>query len=176
MKVVRLCTLIFLNSCLHYFISGIHYSQSSFENKDVSTHYESTGHQLVDAIIGLQIIADNSDDPDAKLRYLRTGLATVNARQLITRQFLVSSFQAFVQGPDMSPDTRSFYDSGLFFIGKLDLYRYLLDEEVPVDSLLLDFVQPEVIGAAKSDLAQIKQWRIQVPILAIESCIDAEAA
>jgi hypothetical protein len=64
----------------------------------------------------------------------------------------------------------------MLFIASLGLFGYMIDQDLPVDSLTLQFVAPEVFGVPPEEVPKFKSLTFQVPVLAIDSCILAEAA
>ena len=132
-----------------------------------------TGHEIIDALQGLQIMADNIEPVEQKIDHIRSAIAHLAARTLLGKQFMVSTLQVLGKDPDTEPDDRVFFNQNMIFIAELDSYGYLLDNGVPVDSLALNFLHPEVIGLDEVDEQKIRDFTFQVPILAIESCIGA---
>lgn len=135
-----------------------------------------TGLEIIDSLQGLQKIVDNINDPDAKFDRARKGVGWLGAGILLDHQFIVSSAQVFGKDPDTSPRERVLFNDGMFFIATLSSYGYLLDKDIPVDCLSLNFIDPEIIGADERDARLFRLLMLQVPVLAIDSCSSAEAA
>jgi len=132
-----------------------------------------TGHEIIDALQGLQKVADNIDRDKQKIDHIRKGITLLAARTLLGKQFMVSTIQVLGKDPDMAQYDRVLFDRNMIFVAELDSFGYLLDNGVPVDSLALNFLHPDVIGLDEGDEQVIREFTFQVPILAIESCISA---
>lgn len=136
-------------------------------------NYSPTGYDFFDSLKGLQKIANEIIDPEHKIERVRKTLGIVMARQQIEKQFMVSSQRLFIKYPDESPDSRKLCNRELMFIGKLDAFAYMLDKDVPIDSLVLNFINSEVIGVDEKASKVLRTLTLQVPILALESCMEA---
>lgn len=136
-------------------------------------NYAPTGHELFDSLKGLQKIANEIIDPDQKIDRVRKTLGFVMAGQQIDKQFMVISQRLFIKTPDDAPDSLRLYNREFMFIGQLNTISYMFDEHVPVDSLILNFVDSDVIGADKKVSKVLRTMTLQVPILALESCVEA---
>ena len=132
-----------------------------------------TGHEIIDALQGLQKVADNIDREEQKIAHIRRAIGLLSARTLLGGQFMVSALQVLAKDPDTAPDDRVLFDQNMVFIAELDSYGYLLDNGVPVDSLALNFLHPEIIGLDEIDERKMRDFTLQVPVLAIESCCTA---
>ncbi len=88
---------------------------------------------------------------------------------------MVSAAQAFAKHPDYEPDDRILFDTELFFIGQLNQFGYIYDPDIPVDSLALNFIKPEVIGLSADESPAFKKLTLQVPVLSITSCVEFAA-
>jgi len=132
-----------------------------------------TGHEIIDALQGLQKVADNIDREDQRIAHVRRAIGFLSARTLLGGQFMVSALQVLAKDPDTAPDDRVLFDQNMVFIAELDSYGYLLDNGVPVDSLALNFLHPEIIGLDEIDERKMRDFTFQVPVLAIESCCTA---
>lgn len=137
--------------------------------------YQPTGFEPVDSLKGLQVIADKINDPSAKVAHVRKALKLMGAGALLEHQFMVGANEIWAKQPDEPSDLIHFTE-GLLFIGQLDAFSYMLDPDVPIDSLSLNFTMPEVWGVASEDVEQFKALKFQVPVLAIDSYLSAEAA
>lgn len=135
-----------------------------------------TGLEIIESLQGLQKVADTIHDPNTKIDRVRLGIGVLAAGTLLKHQFIVSSAQVIGREPDAPPSDIIMFSSGMFFIARLDSYGYLLDEDIPVDCLSLNFVEPEIIGADVRDARAMKPLTLQVPVLAIDSFRSAEAA
>lgn len=135
-----------------------------------------TGNGIIDELQGLQIVADTIDVIDRKIAHVRGAMGLLAAKTLLGRQFMISTAQVLGKDPDAEPDDRILYNDGLLFIAELDSFGYLVDHGIPIDSLALNFLHPEVFGIDDRTEQLIRGFTFQVPVLAIESCISAEAA
>lgn len=136
-------------------------------------NYSPTGYDFFDSLKGLQKIASEIIDPDHKIERVRKTLGIVMASKQIEKQFMVISQRLFIKNPDESPDSLKLYDREFMFIGQLDTFSYMFDEDVPVDSLVLNFINNDVIGADEKVSKVLRTMTLQVPILALESCVEA---
>lgn len=134
--------------------------------------YQSTGHDLVDSMQGLQKVADGISDIESKIIQVRRTLGILSASALIQKKFIVNSWQLFAKHIDKAPDYRMLVDQELKFVGSLESYKYLLDEKIPVDALVLNFANPEVVGGEPEINKACRALTFQVPILAIKSCME----
>lgn len=135
-----------------------------------------TGNEIIDDLQGLQILADHISVIDQKIAHVKGVMNFLAAKTLLGRQFMISTAQVLGKDPDAGPDDRIVYNDGLLFIAELDSFGYILDHGIPIDSLSLNFLHPEVIGIDDRTERLIRGFTLQVPVLAIESCVSAEAA
>ena len=136
-------------------------------------NYSPTGYDFFDSLKGLQKIASEIIDPDHKIERVRKTLGIVMASKQIEKQFMVISQRLFIKNPDESQDSLKLYNREFMFIGQLDTFSYMFDEDVPVDSLVLNFINNDVIGADENVSKVLRTMTLQVPILALESCVEA---
>lgn len=134
-----------------------------------------TGNEIVDELRGIQLIADMIDDPDAKIRRVRNTVRLVAAHQLLGRQMMVDAATLYAHVP-FEASNEQYRFEGLLFIAKLNIIGYMLDEDIPVDSLTLNFESPEVFGVSPEDNPSFEILTFQVPVLSIDRCLLAEAA
>lgn len=135
-----------------------------------------TGLEIVDSLQGLQKIADTIPDVNIKLSRIRWGIGVLAAGSLLEHHYLVSSAQVIGREPDASPSDIIMFDRGMLFIAQLDSFGYLLDDDIPVDCLSLNFVEPEIFGADARDAKVMKPLIFQVPVRAIDLFCSAETA
>jgi hypothetical protein len=136
-----------------------------------------TGNELIDTLQNVQRMANTFGDLDHKIDYVRRASGLLAAGSLIERQFMVSASTIVGIPPDSAPDERFIYANGLMFVGVLESYNYLvIDNEPKIDSLTLNFFNPDVLGVETDDVLVMKQLRLQVPILDIDTFIAADAA
>jgi len=134
-----------------------------------------SGTDTIDQLKAVQHLADrNFSDIDKKLKYVQRATAAIGLRALLEHQFMIEADAAFGAHLDASPKTLMRFNQGLMFIGMLELPRYLYDEDVPLDSLTLDFVHPEVFGVSQDDAPAFHRLRLSVPVLAINTCISTD--
>ena len=133
----------------------------------------STGHEIVDALQGLQKVADSIDYETQKINHIRQAMSLLATRTLLGKHFMVSALQVLGKDPDSAPDDRVLFNSNMVFVAELDSFAYLLDNGVPVDSLALNFSHPDIIGLDERDERKMRDFMFQVPVLAIEACINA---
>jgi hypothetical protein len=134
--------------------------------------FESTGMETVDVIRGLQMTADQIDDPDAKIKHVRNVLQIVGAAELLGRPFMVDATEVWGKRPDTQRELIRFTD-GLLFVGQLKAFGYMVDPDIPIDSLSLNFSAPEVLGVDLEDEFAFKSLSLQVPVLAVARCTAA---
>lgn len=137
--------------------------------------YQRTGFEAVDSLKGLQVLADKIDDPTIKIEHVRKVLRLIGAPALLHRQFMVGANEVWASPAEASRDLLHFKD-GFLFVGQLDEFGYMLDPDVPLDSLSLNFNQPEVWGVNSEEAERFKALTFQVPVLAIDSYFSTEAA
>ncbi len=135
----------------------------------------SSGNDVVDSLRDLQIVADTMDEPDDKIAHIRLAIGLLAADALIGKQTMIDAAMVYAANPDAQPDELIIFRN-MLFIGRLNVFSYLLDDDIPVDSLTLKFEKPAVVGASPDDSLQFERFSMQVPILAIDSCVMAEVA
>ena len=64
-----------------------------------------TGNEMIDSLRGLQLVADQIDDPDRKIAHIKTAIGVIAAGQLIGKQ-MVEAATIFAQDSDRAPDER----------------------------------------------------------------------
>ena len=134
-----------------------------------------SGNEIVDVLRGAQLVADTIDDPDAKIAHIKKTVGFLAANQLLGKQMLVDAATIYAQSPyETARDQFRF--QGLLFVAKLEVFGYMLDDDIPVDSLTLNFDEPEVFGVSPEDSPSFKILTFQVPVLAIDRCVLTEAA
>jgi hypothetical protein len=134
-----------------------------------------TFEALVESMQGLQRIADEKiDDPDQKIHYIRAGVRILGAGEFIDTKVMVTAATVMAKTNMATESERLLFSSGLMFIGNLSLYGYLFDPDLPIDSLALNFTEPDVIGIGPEEVPTFQKMTFQVPVLAIDSCLAAE--
>lgn len=136
--------------------------------------YEPTGFEVIDSVKGLQLTADVIDDPDAKIKHVRNMLKVIGAGDILGSLLMISASEVWGKQPDSSGELIRFED-GLLFVGELDEFGYMLDPTIPLDSLSLNFRRPEVWAVDAEDALAFRALKLQVPVLAIDSCTNAAA-
>ncbi len=148
---------------------------------------ELTGNETVDALQGLQRLADNIDNPDKKLAFIRSRLPVTQAGKLLGTRLFVGASDIFMQEADKPSNQKVRFTDRLAFMGGLCQITYMLDEDIPVDSLTLVFEAPEVFTVIQNgqnqlsstsevqqfDTARQETFRsalFQVPVLEIDAC------
>lgn len=134
-----------------------------------------SGNDMVDSLRSLQIVADTIDTPNDKIAHVRRAIRALAAGSLLGKQMMVDGVTVYAANPDAQPDERVIYRN-MLFIGRLNVFSYLLDDDIPVDSLTLNFDTPAVVGASQDDSSYFERLTMQVPVLAIDSCVLAEVA
>jgi hypothetical protein len=142
-----------------------------------SERLQPTGNDLVDSLRDLQVFLDSIDDIDKKIVTLKQGIHIIKAADLLGGQFMVSTMQTFGHNLDESPDNYTLFESGLTFCADLDAFGYLKDDGIPVDTLTLDFTNPDVFEAISDEQAhkRFRALKLQVPVLAIDTCMSMAA-
>jgi hypothetical protein len=136
-----------------------------------------TGNDVVDSLQVLQVSTDILVDDDMrKIEQVSKVIKAQRAGELLGHHLMVSSSLVLAKNPDSSPQSRTLFAKGLVFEGQLDSYEYLLDNGIPIDSLTLNFIEPSVFGVEPEDEPFFRSLRLQVPVLAISTCIDTRAA
>ncbi len=137
-----------------------------------SYSHEST-LEIVESLQGLQKVADKIDSPDQKIEHVLRVCNFLHAHELLKKQFMVDSLQAFSHSINQPSTQLTLFQRGLIFVGRLDSFNYLQDYDIPVDSLTLSFSQPHVLDIDPEDSNTFQPLKLLVPILAIQSCIEA---
>lgn len=132
-----------------------------------------TGNETVDLLRGVQLTARHIADVDNRIAKVQSTLNFIGAERLIGRELLVRCAWALAHEQDQAQNDHLLVYQPMLFAGQLDEFAYVVDEDVPIDSLTLDFTQPTLIDACQDGLKRI---RLKVPILAITECITIEAA
>ncbi len=137
--------------------------------------YRPTGIEAFDSLRGLQIVADKIDDPSAKLERVAKGVKLLGAGALLGHPYLVTAHEAYA-GPlgqtgnmNMVRLTRE-----MTFISKLDGLHYLLDPDVPVDALTLNFAPPESWYTGPENVERFRDYQLQIPVLSLVAAMSAE--
>lgn len=141
----------------------------------MNSPFQPTGMDRVDSLKGLQLVADTYDNPEEKLTHIRNALGSMGAHDLLEHQFMVAAAEVWAR-PRFDSRRLIHFGEGFLFIAKLEAVGYLLDPHVPLDTLSLNFTDPEVWGIDEVDAPDFKVLKFQVPVLAIDSCMSAEAA
>jgi len=137
--------------------------------------FPTSGTEIVDELKALQYLTDKrSLTPSQKFDRIRKGAATLALHELLARQFFVNADTVLGQHPDASPNTLQVFRHGMVFVGVLDASRYMYDEDVPLDSLMLDFVEPDILEIETEDIPHFKEMRLMIPVLAITTCLDTD--
>lgn len=139
-----------------------------------------TGHDMVDTLRGVQLMVDRLDTFPDKVGYIRRILGYVSVREIFGSKLLVATSMAMAKGPDTPPDERILFGDGLLFTATADSVAYLYDPDIPIDALSLEFEDPEIMEAAlladPDEAAALTKLRLQVPVMAIDSVMELDAA
>jgi len=103
-----------------------------------------------------------------KFDIIKRATGQIATRTLLDKQFMVNTLQVLGQDPNSAPDDLLVYNSNITFVAKLGALRYLLDYDIPVDSLTLSFANPKVLGLDERDERKMRTFTFQVPVLAIK--------
>ena len=131
-----------------------------------------TGDLTIDKLQQSQIMADLLPRPELKIAQITDTIHFIGA-VLLGNQLMISAHNFFIKEPDAPPQDRIFMPNEMLFVAELNSYNYMIDPDIPIDSLILDFENPEVFNVDPADATRIRQTSFQVPILAIETCMAA---
>lgn len=142
------------------------------------THH--TGHEAIDTLRGVQVMVDHLDTFPKKLEYIKRSLGLVSIQRVFGSRLLVATSMAMAKGPDTPPDVRLVFEDGLMFTAMADSIAYLFDPDIPIDALSLEFDNPEIMETAlfgeAEEAAELAKLRLQVPVMAIDSVMELDAA
>lgn len=116
-----------------------------------------------------------ADDPD-RSSYEVQAIDALELGCLVGRQVFINSALAFARRPDQPVHTRLMFPTGFLILGQIVHYATLTDEEIPLDSVTVNLRNAEVIDIAPEEVAVFKKLEFEIPILAINSLVYAEAA
>ncbi|HVC36622.1 MAG TPA: hypothetical protein VNE40_04260 [Candidatus Dormibacteraeota bacterium] len=133
-----------------------------------------TGSETVDVLQGLQKVVNSMSSIGQRIEHLKRTINFIRAGKLFGNHFLVDAFMAIGKEEGMADQEYALYHGGLTFIGQLNTFGYFQDTDVPLDSLTLNFSDPELLVADQRDDLQERILRLQVPVLAIGTCLDLE--
>ena len=136
------------------------------------TDVPSEAEDLIDWLIGIQKVANEILDVERKVGQVREALATLSIAPLIDQQFFIDCALIFAKDPDLATDERHMFPRGMAFTGRLDGFHYLLDYEVPVDSLTVNFLEPSIMDPDIERRDEFKAQTFQVPVMAIDSHVS----
>ena len=133
--------------------------------------FGSTGHEMVDTLRGLQIMARDIGDPDKRIEYVRETLKLVGATDILGDELLVTASDIWGRRPDAPPGHLIPFRHSLTFVAKAHEFGYLYDPTVPLDTLTINFEHPEVWGVVPDHVPALRGLIFRVPVLAIQSCM-----
>ncbi|GEM_PF-4263853 len=125
---------------------------------------------VIDAVQSLQRMSANVDSTDARMRFIMRSFGHTGASNLLGRPLMIDSSLALGYGPDDAPDTRTLFRRGLLFSGVVASYNYMVDEGIPLNDLAICFEDTSLVEPGGSE--QPVTLSLQVPVLAIRSCVD----
>ena len=135
-----------------------------------------------DIIRGFRVVQEDANRVENSREKASRAMNTITALELDTllgHQFMINSALALARPPEESEDSRILFPTGLLFIAKLCEFAQCRYEDVPVDAIVAKFVKPELVTFEPINVlkaTQIGQLELEVPLLAIDSCVYADAA
>jgi len=142
----------------------------------MTEYFPSTGHKAVDSLQGLQRIVSWIIDPEERLEHLQQGIRRIDTDQLIRHQFAVSAQNVLMNGSEDQEKERRPYPGVMMFVGRVSSVSYIKIPDTSIDSLVLTFRDSDVMGVSPERAEQLRVSRLQIPVLDIETCVQAEAA
>jgi hypothetical protein len=132
--------------------------------------FQISATSVIDAVQSLQRMSANVDNTDARMRFIMRSFSHTGASGLLGRPLMIDSSLALGYDPDNAPDTRTLFQRGLLFSGVVSSYNYMVDERIPLNDLAICFEDTSLVrpGGAEQPVA----LSLQVPVLAIRSCVD----
>ncbi|HVW23658.1 MAG TPA: hypothetical protein VHB51_04230 [Candidatus Saccharimonadales bacterium] len=138
-----------------------------------------TGNDIIDQLQAVQKTADREfSDPDSKIETITEIVRAMGAGAILDHGFFASTSVAYGLHPDMDPNNRIWYKDGITFTARLEEFRYAYRPALPLDSLMLTFVDPQIFEAIGDDqmAEDLSKLTIEVPVLAVDSCLLMDAA
>jgi hypothetical protein len=114
-------------------------------------------------------------DPDEKVRQAPVLLDSLDLFDLKGREFMADAALVFGRKPNYPPNVHKLFPTGFLFMGVLDNYGNLVDDDVPIDAITANFVNPEVVGVLPDEVPGFSRLTFEVPFLAFNSLVAIEA-
>ena len=128
----------------------------------------------------LQAITEALKDPEQRERAAKSALQLTPLQDVVGKFFGVKTSLAIADAEDLPRNKRRIYEQGLEFYGKAAAVSYYRNNDVPVDSLVIDFstVHTMIDRADIEDEIDLTEtiiegseiFSVRVPILAIRAC------
>jgi len=128
----------------------------------------------------LQVITQAINDPLQRERAVKQALRLTPLQEVVGKFFGVKTSLAIVDAEDLPRNKRRVYEQGLDFYGKASSVSYYRNNDVPVDSLVIDFnsvhtmidradIEDE-IDLSETIVEGCEMLSVRVPIMAIRAC------
>ena len=137
-----------------------------------------TGHPVVDALQGIQLIADTYDGLEEKLDYIRLSLEKLTGLgrySLFGSEVYLTAMGLWVQEPEPSPELR-YYRNPFTLRAEVAAPTYMYDLDIPIDSLALRLRTIEPISVSPDHEAALIDRECNVPVLSVAACRPVVAA
>ncbi|MDL2363336.1 MAG: hypothetical protein QFB86_03070 [Patescibacteria group bacterium] len=133
-------------------------------------------NEIIPRLRAVQEVFMKNDDPIKQTENTKVALAALDLDQLLGETLLIDSSLAFARRPDESLDTRMMYPSGFMFLGRLIGYAQLVDEDVPVNAVTVNFSNPDIITLPSEEAIGMRRLQLEIPVLAINTVVNTWAA
>jgi hypothetical protein len=132
-----------------------------------------TGHEVMDDLRIVGATAEVIPGFQRRQQYIQESLDEFPFEEIVDRQFLILSSQAFV--PHFS-DTRSslYYESGFLSLGRALRSGPLISREIDVHSVAIEFYKPHISGTTPEEKAKMASMIVQMRVLDILFCQEVD--
>jgi len=131
-----------------------------------------TGVPFLDTLQFAQPLLSQIEDAGTKRQRAMRTVERTDAKDMLGRYFRVDTLMAYGRRPEAQPGELILYTARMRFVGCLAAFGYMLDSELPVDTLTLHFDDPVLADVAPSEqLLAFSQQQLRVPVLAIDGFV-----
>jgi hypothetical protein len=135
-----------------------------------------TGNSVIDSLQVLQakLIMRDSLTEKERLDQFRIGVRLADPTEYIDQDFMVSGLLALGRSLDSTTRKREVLKD-ITFMGRLTAVKYLnyLDDKIQIDSMTVNFVNPEILASEDPVPEGIERMLMELPVLGIKSCIGS---
>jgi hypothetical protein len=130
--------------------------------------FTTTGNEIIDNLQRVQVAALMKPNPLDRIEHVRQWAPMLGSTELQQKECQLLTSETFI-APLGSDGLSIKLQRQMLITGSLAVFRYMQDTEVPIDSIIMDIVHPQILDADPEDQAIFDRHILRVPVLAVQA-------